>query len=627
MGKTTRVKKFVVDNLPILIVLSVSLLCGLFLLFGTKSENGSVTLDGQDAKIEEYTEKFIEDANAALYRIMNEDRPTDETVEAENDEPTGQGFYTTIEEVIGRRKPDGFNDNGKGLQAHKKGTMINLYDGGYKKVEDLKIGDVLVNDHGEKTRVVNVWESNHPLYKIITTQGEYYYTPEHPLGVNRNGEFSYIKTQDIVAGDRLVPVYETVEEKQTELTDEELSFLGFWLGDGYIDSSSEYTTKYMVVANDEKKSYIEGLLGDRITWGKHSNKKAWVGYLKVSNGVHENSNEKKTTALTEALAKCGRYSYGKYVGIRLSLAEREKVLEGYIRADGTEHHGGYVITTTSEQLALWVQESAWMLGHGSKMKKIREAGYETNLGVATHDTYSVSINKWFSQHDDGFEVISKELVADMAATVHIEVDGNHTYMAENIKVHNCSKYTAYLGTGKMEYSAAHPDYGPVNGKDMAAWLVKNYGYKYLDQPVEGAIGSGGFNTLYGHTAMYLYSTGAHTAMVNDANFVPLTVSTHNMNIDGWVWVVPGNYEPKPQPVPPTPEPEPTPEPTPTKGITYTYVKGDYFSKVLVELGLDEGRLWGEQGTVAYYTKQLIEQNMLDVTGNVKLGVPFTLVSR
>ena len=302
-----RTKKFIMDNLAICIVCSVALLCAIFLFAGTRSENGSVTLDGQDAKIEEYTEKFIEDANAALYRIMNEDRPTDETVEAENDEPTGQGFYTTIEEVIGRRKPDGFNDNGIGLQ--------------------------------------------------------------------------------------------------------------------------------------------------------------------------------------------------------------------------------------------------------------------------------------------------------------------------------CSKYTAYLGTGKMEYSVAHPDYGPVNGKDVAAWLVKNYGYKYLDQPVEGAIGSGGFNTLYGHTAMYLYSTGAHTAMVNDANFVPLTVSTHNMNIDGWVWVVPGNYEPKPQPVPPTPEPEPTPEPTPTKGITYTYVKGDYFSKVLVELGLDEGRLWGEQGTVAYYTKQLIEQNMLDVTGNVKIGVPFTLISR
>lgn len=121
----------------------------------------------------------------------------------------------------------------------------------------------------------------------------------------------------------------------------------------------------------------------------------------------------------------------------------------------------------------------------------------------------------------------------------------------------CSRYTAWLATGQWSYNYQHPDYGPVNGKDIAQWLVDYYGYKYIDKPVEGAIGSGGFNTRYGHTVMYLYSTGENTAMVNDANFVPLTVATHNMNIEGWVWVVPGSYEPKPEP---TPEPEPAPEP-------------------------------------------------------------------
>ena len=130
-----------------------------------------------------------------------------------------------------------------------------------------------------------------------------------------------------------------------------------------------------------------------------------------------------------------------------------------------------------------------------------------------------------------------------------EPDGNN----DNGLGWQCSKYTAYLATGKREYSSVHTDYGPVNGKDIAAWLVRNYGWKYVDTPVAGAIGSGGFNTQYGHTAMYLYSTGSNTAMVNDADYVPLTVSTHNMNISGWVWVVPGDY---------TPSPTPTPEPTP-----------------------------------------------------------------
>lgn len=138
----------------------------------------------------------------------------------------------------------------------------------------------------------------------------------------------------------------------------------------------------------------------------------------------------------------------------------------------------------------------------------------------------------------------------------------------------CSRYTAWLATGQWSYNQQHPDYGPVNGKDIAQWLVDYYGYKYIDQPVEGAIGSGGFNTRYGHTVMYLYSTGANTAMVNDANFVPLTVATHNMNIEGWVWVVPGSYEPEPEPVPPAPEP--------IKCDIRNVIAGDTLSAIMLE---------------------------------------------
>ena len=77
------------------------------------------------------------------------------------------------------------------------------------------------------------------------------------------------------------------------------------------------------------------------------------------------------------------------------------------------------------------------------------------------------------------------------------------------------------------------------------------------------------------------------------------------------------------------KPEPTPEPTPVpvSDVTYTYVKGDYFSKVLVKLGLDEGKLWGNNGTVKFYTQQLVEQGVLNTRGNVKIGVPFTLKKR
>ncbi len=141
---------------------------------------------------------------------------------------------------------------------------------------------------------------------------------------------------------------------------------------------------------------------------------------------------------------------------------------------------------------------------------------------------------------------------------------------DNGKGWQCSKYTAYLATGKREYSAAHPDYGPVNGKDIASWLVKNYGFKYIDSPVPGAIGSAGFDTKYGHTAMYVGD-----GYVNDANYKPLTVYTHPDVIANYVWVVPGNYEP----TPPQPAPAPTPAPV-TTCKTIKVAKGDTMGAIM-----------------------------------------------
>lgn len=174
----------------------------------------------------------------------------------------------------------------------------------------------------------------------------------------------------------------------------------------------------------------------------------------------------------------------------------------------------------------------------------------------------------------------------------------------------CSKYTAYLATGKKDYSSAHPDYGPVNGKDVAAYLVKYYGWQYVDKPVKGAIGSGGFNTKYGHTAMFLYSTGSNTAMVNDANYTPLAVSTHNMNISGWVWVVPGDYKPTPEPTP-TPTPTPEPSPAPVSSNTYTVRKGDTLGGIAIKMGWCNGcKLFGDDG----YAQKIAEKNGIENRG-------------
>ena len=63
-------------------------------------------------------------------------------------------------------------------------------------------------------------------------------------------------------------------------------------------------------------------------------------------------------------------------------------------------------------------------------------------------------------------------------------------------------------------------------------------------------------------------------------------------------------------------------------IEFTYKPGDTFGQKILDLGIgtDNG-LWGDNGDVAYYTKQLYDGGYLDGNGNVKLGVPIRLKKR
>lgn len=181
--------------------------------------------------------------------------------------------------------------------------------------------------------------------------------------------------------------------------------------------------------------------------------------------------------------------------------------------------------------------------------------------------------------------------------------------------YQCSRYTAYLATGQSVYSNVHIDYGPKNGKDIAQWLVDKYGFKYIDEPVEGAIGSGGFDTLYGHTALFLYRTNGNRAMVEDANWTPLTVSQHEMDITGWRWVVPSNYEPKPD-APVTPPDAPEQPSDPVDINSYTVQAGDTLGSLSLRLGWYQGgALFGDSG----YTQKLAELNGIVDRGKIYPG--------
>lgn len=68
----------------------------------------------------------------------------------------------------------------------------------------------------------------------------------------------------------------------------------------------------------------------------------------------------------------------------------------------------------------------------------------------------------------------------------------------------------------------------------------------------------------------------------------------------------------------------------TDVVEYTYKPGDTFGRVLMKIGLSDGRnLWGDNGDVAYYTKQLVDQGFWPSgqPGNIPVGSTIRLRRR
>ena len=76
-----KISDFLKRNAHFIVVIIAILSCAFFLSIGHLSEDGKyISLDGNDAMIYESTEKIIEDYRDALWRIMNEDAPSQTSV-------------------------------------------------------------------------------------------------------------------------------------------------------------------------------------------------------------------------------------------------------------------------------------------------------------------------------------------------------------------------------------------------------------------------------------------------------------------------------------------------------------------------------------------------------------------
>ena len=158
-----------------------------------------------------------------------------------------------------------------------------------------------------------------------------------------------------------------------------------------------------------------------------------------------------------------------------------------------------------------------------------------------------------------------------------------------------------------------PRTGSMNAKE---WIYRlpSWGYSKVSEPKNGGKYVG-VSTLgeYGHVVWFEFDN-----TISEYNYASAgNYGVRAINLGQYQW-----YEIK------APEPTPTPTPTPTKKVHYVYKQGDTFGQVICDLGLKTGHgLWSENGDVAFYTQQLIDQGALDSNGNVIVGREIVLTPR
>lgn len=269
----------------------------------------------------------------------------------------------------------------------KKGTEIIMYDGSLKKVEDIKVGDLLMGPDSKPRKVLSTTSGYGKLYKVKQNiANDYVVNDKHILSLkkatNAKSNGRYNSFDDVIN----IPVEEFIKQSKRfkrnfygykvkidfEKKDVDIDpyYLGAWLGDGHSHKPSITSMDTEII--DYCIEYAEKL-GLKITYKEKPTNKA-VDINIVKNGTQNNK-------LTNKLRK---YNLIKNKHIPLDfIANNEKtrleVLAGLLDTDGYFHSNCYEITQKNERLARDIKYLVDTLGFKTSIKKVKKTC--TNNGV------------------------------------------------------------------------------------------------------------------------------------------------------------------------------------------------------------------------------------------------------
>ena len=332
-------------------------------------------------------------------------------------------------------------------------TMI-LTDCGYKPIEELEIGDLVLNASGNSfNRVTNIMSREHEVCSVKAYGSiDMKATPNHPflskkrLGVRKDGKYTPLDFRPVSSlkkgDDVVVPV--TTMLFSEDLTYDEAWVIGYFVGDGWKTSRNDYK----LCGNDNKEKLIYSHITS-VRKDKNYKSRTCNEYT-----ILADSNQRIIPFLDEA----GKGAENKVVPKSILFSRKETkaaFLDGYLSADGDKDSR---FSTVSKKLALGISKLAFDLGYGCalwyQVRAVDQKIYDERIGKyrdikINPIIYVGKINKADKKQNrldriDGTNVYvpikSLEKTSETSTVYNISVNGDNTYLANNIAVHNCDAF-------------------------------------------------------------------------------------------------------------------------------------------------------------------------------------------
>ena len=353
------------------------------------------------------------------------------------------------------------------------GTLV-LTKNGYKPIETVSETDVLYTHLGNWKPILQCMKRkyNDSLIKLkVKYHRELTVTPEHPF---------YCKTytvKDRYNGKRSVPIFENprwIEAKdltkrcvigmkieQAERipvfgnirieTENQWFMLGYFLGDGWLQSEGKDRERICFAINDKQQEEIVDRISDVLN----------IQLCETYDHCYKYRCSNKS--YNEVLRSFRKYAHGKIIPDWVHTAPRHMIkwfLEGYLAADGgivrnrSSVNDSKRFTTTSADIAYSIQRLYLKLGHIASINFQKRSCYKNvfrNKESYLHNVYNIEVYENivrrgnYSHIENDYVWFDVSAIEEITPTqpVHVynfDVQDDHTYVVENLSVHNCYGY-------------------------------------------------------------------------------------------------------------------------------------------------------------------------------------------